>query len=377
MKISNRFAILLVAASMMFASGSEIVAAKEYRYASMMPPKDAANKVAMAEFVKEVKKKTGGAIDIKVFPGGSLLGARNTLSGIRDGVVEGGFVVPAFVVSSLPHHNLVPDMLSFATDPVQALGAGNQTLLLDCPECIADSAKMNSINFGGYGAQAYWLQCSKPITKFSDLKGKKIRVAGASSGRWVKAMGAVPVSGMPPPQIVTGMQRGQIDCAMAIPGWLLAVSMKDSVKHVITLPQGTYHGLGIFTFNLAFWNGLTRDHKGIFLRAITNALASSTIVAGYNNPKTLIDPIIKNKKITKWAGDAALKSAWGKFLKAEIPAIIAGAVKRGIKKETAQRIVKVHRANLDKWAAISKEVGQDRQKLATVLWDNIYSKVKF
>jgi len=374
-KINNT--VFLGAVSLLFVYSSEIATATEYKFASFVPPKSEINSLILSTFIKEVTQKTKGAITFRNFTGGSLLGARNTLPGIRDGVVAGGFVVPAFVVSSLPHHNLVPDLLSFATDPIQAAGAGNETLLLNCPECIADSAKMKSINFGGYGTQPYWLQCSKPVTKFSDLKGRKVRVAGASSGRWVKAMGAVAVGGMPPPQIVTGMQRGQVDCAIAVPGWLRDMSLKDAVKHVVTHPQGIYHGLGIFTFNLDFWKGLTRTDKGIFLRAMANSLASSTIRASYINPKKVVDPIIKEKKITKWPGDAALKTAWNKHLKAEIPAIIAGAVKRGIKKDTAERIVNAHRANLKKWAKISKEVGQDKDKLAAALWDNIYSKVQF
>ncbi len=369
--------VFLAAAFLISALGTSPAGAKEYKYASFTPPKSEVNRFAMKAFIKEVKEKTKGAIVIKNFTGGSLLGARDTLPGIRDGVVMGGFVVPAFVVSSLPHHNLVPDLLSFATDPIQAAGAGNETLVLDCPECIADSAKMKSINFGGYGSQSYWLQCTKEVKKFSDLKGRKVRVAGSASGRWVKAMGAVAVGGMPPPQIVTGMQRGQVDCAIAIPGWLLAMSLKDAVKHVVTHPQGLYHGLGIFTFNLKYWKGLSRETKGIFLRAMANASASSTIINGYTHPAKTLNPIIKKKKIKKWAGDDALRSAWGKFLKAEIPAIIKGAVKRGIKKEAAERIVKAHRANLKKWAKISKEVGMDKNKLAKAMWDNIYSKVKY
>ena len=352
------------------------VSAETYKYASFTPPKSEVNKYAIKAFIKEVREKTKGAINFKNFAGGSLLGARDTLPGIRDRVVMGGFVVPAFVVSSLPHINLIPDLLSFADDPAQSAGAGNETIVLNCPECQKDADKMKSVYFGGYGSQGYWMQCRKQITRFADIKGIKIRVAGSASGRWVKAMGAVAV-GMPPTNIVTAMQRGQVDCAIAIPSWLRAFSLQDGVKHVVTHQMGTYHGLGIFTFNKQFWNGLSRAHKGIFLRAFANSLAYSTILNGYIDPPNVVNPILKKKKITKWAGDAALKAAWAKFLKAEVSAVIAGAVKRGIKREAATRVVNAHLANLRKWDTISKEVGLDQTKLAAAFWDNIYSKVKY
>ncbi|MAF48513.1 MAG: hypothetical protein CMM10_09630 [Rhodospirillaceae bacterium] len=366
-----------IAALALLAAGAGPSAAKTYKYGSFSPPKANTPNLAIKPFFKEVKEKTNGKIQFRLFAGGSLVGPRNTLPGIRDRIVEAGFVVPAFVVSSLPHVNLIPDLLSFAEGGNQVAGAVVETMLLGCPECIEDYAKMNAIHLGGMGSMPYWLQCAKPVKKFSDLKGYKVRVAGAASGRWVKFMGGVAVGGMPPPDIVTGLQRGQVDCAIAIMSWLKGFSLADGVKQVITMPQGAYHGVASYVFNLDFWNGLTRKEKGIFIEAISKSLASATIDNTYNLPEKVVGPLMKKKKITRWPGDAAMKSAWKDFQKGEKAAVIAGAVKRGIKKETAERIVNVHLANLKKWGKMSKEIGTDKKKLAQALWDHVFSKVKY
>ncbi len=366
-----------VAVLALLAAGAGPSAAETYKYGSFAPPKANTPNLSLKPFIKEVKEKTGGAIDFRIFAGGSLVGPRNTLPGIRDRIVEAGFIVPAFTVSSLPHVNLIPDLLSFAEGGNQTAGAAAETMLLGCPECIADYAKMNAIHFGGMGSTPYWLQCAKPVSKFADLKGKKIRVAGSASGRWVQFIGGVAVGGMPPPDIVTGLQRGQVDCAIAIQTWLRGFSLADGVKQVITMPQGAYHGTASFVFNRDFWNGLTRKQKGIFMRAFVNGIAIGTIENTYIMPPKIVGPLMKKRKITQWPGDKELKAAWSKFLTGEKEAVIAGAVKRGIKEATARRIVNTHLANLKKWGKISREVGTDKKKFAKALWDNIFSKVKY
>lgn len=377
MKGTMRFlsAGILASALAVLAAGGAVSA--ELKYATFEPPKADVPRLVVTPFAEDVAAKTKGAVTLRMFTAGSLLGARDTLPGIRDGIANVGFIVPAFVVSSLPHVNLIPDLLSFADDAKQVAGATVETLLLNCPECRQDYAKMKAVNLGTYGHNPYWLQCRQPIERIAELAGKKVRVAGATSGRWVKALGAVAVGGMPPPEIVTGMQRGLVDCAIAVPNWLRAMSLQDAVKQVITSPNGTYHGLGVFIFGQAAWKSISPDNKKLVLRAIADATARGTIQGAYFDEPKLVAGIIKSKKIRSWDGGAEFKAAWKKFLANEITEVIAGAEKRGIPKDVAERIVKTHLAALEKWKKISAEVGNDKAKFAQALWDNVYSKLKY
>ena len=371
-----RLVLAVTAAAFVSAGVSLPVSAKEYKYGSFSPPKAGVPNMSFNRFNAEVKEKTKGAISFRLFAGGSLVGPRDTLSGIRDGIVDAGFVVPAFVVSSLPHVNMIPDLLSFAEDARQTTGAVAETLLLHCPECQADYRKMGAISLGGMGSQSYILQCAKPVHAFSDIRGMKVRVAGSASGRWVQAMGAVPVGGMPPPDIVTGMQRGQVDCAIAIPEWLSGFSIADAAKEIVTMPQGNYHGTSTMTFSLKLWDGLTRDQKQIFLHAAANALAKGTIENAYVEPKKVTEPLIKKRGIEEWPGDDAMRAAWKKFLAGEKAAAIEGAVKRGIDRAVATRVMESHLKALAKWKKIGEEVGLDGDKLADKMWQEVFSKVK-
>ena len=356
--------------------GTNFSAAKEFKYATFTPPKSDVPRLAVPPFAKYVTEKTNGAITWRIFAGGSLLGARATLDGIRDGIADGGFIVPTFQISALPHVNLVPDLIAFAEDPVQAAGAGNETHILDCPECVEDYAKMNAINFGSFGTSSYWLQCAKPIAGLADLSNRKIRVTGSSAGRWVSALGATPVA-IPPTEIAPAMQRGQVDCAIAIPYWLRGFSLKDSVRHIIDDPQGSFHGHGIFVFNRKMWDGLTREQKAIYLRGVAKGVANATIQGALFDEPKVVDDAVKKQHIEIKHGDAEFKAAWAKHKAGEVAAVLAGAEKRGIKKEVAERVVKAHIANLEKWMEISKKVGKDKAKFEQALWDEIYSKVKY
>lgn len=358
-----RIAMAALAATILAWSGAAAPAsAKVYKWGTFVPPNSGVVRIVMTELNKVVKEKTDGAVEFQFFTGGSLVGARDTLSGIRDGIVDGGFVVAAFVVSSLPNQNIIQDMVSFASDAMQSSAAAAETHLLDCPECRADYEKMGAISFGGMGSESYITQCGKPVNSIEDFKGLKIRVAISGSGRWVQHLGAVPVGSLPPTDIVTAMQRGQIDCAIAIPDWLVSFSLADAVKHIVTMPQGNAHGNSELVFSRKMWDGLTHDQKGIIMRAIPMAVSKGTIQTSYVEPKTKIEPMIEKKHITEWKGDAKLQAAWDEFMKGEREACIETAMKRGIDKAVATRIVDVHMKNTQKWLKIAKEIGPDEQK---------------
>ena len=343
---TKRIALAAFAAAILAWAGvATPVSAKVYKWGTFTPPQSEVPRMVMKMFNDEVKKKTHGAVEFQLFTGGSLVGPRDTLSGIRDGIVDGGFIVPAFVVSSLPNQNMISDSASFVSDAVTAAGAAAQTMMLDCPECQGDFHKMGSITLGGMGLNAYILQCRKPVNAIEDLKGLKIRVAISASGRWVQHLGAVPVGGMPPTDIVT-------------------------------MPQGNAHGNSELVFSLRMWDGLTREQKNIMLRAAPGAISHGTIQSTQIEPKTKIDPVIKKKGIKEWPGDAKLHAAWDDFVKGEKQACIDLAVKRGIDRAVATRIVERHIADTKKWLKIANDVGTDEDKFADALWNEIYSKVK-
>lgn len=365
------------AATLAWAGVATPASAKVYKWGTFTPPQSEVPRMVMKMFNDEVKAKTNGAVEFKLYTGGSLVGPRDTLSGIRDGIVDGGFIVPAFVVSSLPNQNMISDSASFVSDAVTAAGAAAQTMMLDCPECQGDFHKMGSITLGGMGLNAYIIQCGKPVNAIEDFKGLKIRVAISASGRWVQHLGAVPVGGMPPTDIVTAMQRGQIDCAVALPSWLYTFSLADSVKHIVTMPQGNAHGTSGLVFSLRLWDSLSRDQKQVLLHAAPKAIAHATIETEYVTPKTKLEPVIKKHHITEWKGDAKLRASWTEFMKGEKEATIGIAVKRGIDKAVATRVIEKHIANAAKWKKIADEVGSDEKKFADALWKEIYSKVDY
>ena len=105
---------------------------------------------------------------------------RATLAGIRDRIADaGGPVIPAFTRKELRAANVVYDLINASVSPVVMAGAVAETYHLDCPACKADFSKNNALFLANYASTRFNLLCRAPITKASEMKGRRVRVVGA------------------------------------------------------------------------------------------------------------------------------------------------------------------------------------------------------
>ena len=91
MKLSKLFAATSLAAAA-FMALAPAVHARELKLAVGFPQGTAAY-AGLEAFGKALKEKSGGELEVKVFPL-SLLNLPQMLNGVRDGVVDIGFVLP-------------------------------------------------------------------------------------------------------------------------------------------------------------------------------------------------------------------------------------------------------------------------------------------
>jgi TRAP-type C4-dicarboxylate transport system substrate-binding protein len=106
--------------------------------------------------------------------------------------------------------------------------------------------------------QAYCNLTEEEAATFSleTMKGKKARIHSTSFADFAEAIGAVPVT-MPFADVIPGLERGVIDCALTSPTAAYGYKIGQVASHVVEIRSGyTTH---FFAMNLDTWNGLNAE----------------------------------------------------------------------------------------------------------------------
>lgn len=367
--LGRRILLMPFAAAMAFAA--QPAAAAEYVYGSWNGPKNVVLTEGVGPYLEAVTKETGGSLTWKVLAGGQLFGGRANLAGIRDRIADaGGPVIPAFTRKELRAANVVYDLINASTSPVVMAGAVAETYHLNCPACKADFAKSKSIFLANYAAPRFNLLCRAPITKASEMKGRRVRVVGAL-GRFLKSLGAVPVGGSPA-KAVQAIQRGNLDCIAGPASWLQSFGLWDLTKHVLDANFAIQATPSVMVINRDAWKALSKSEKVAMLKHAPGLIANTTI-KGYLAEDAQVREEAKKRGVTITAEDGSMKPAFEAYKKKELSIVPSLAKKDGVK--SADAIVKAHLANVAKWEKIHQRIGDDPDKFAQALWDEVFSKL--
>ena len=338
-------------------------------YSNYLPPTHASNRYGLEPLFKAVEQETKGSLKINLQPGGVLVGGKGTLAAMRDGLIDGGFVVSLYVPNEIPVNTALSDLAFLIDDPLVGMGAVNETVLLDCPDCLKEYAKYKTVYFGAYSTTPYNAMCNKPIATLADVKGLKMRAAGSVYSRWVAAMGGVPVN-MPNAEAYEAMQRGQLDCVVGSISWLKTLSLWDVAKNVIDAPMGTYFGGAFIALNTDSWKKVKPADRAVFVKLIPTALAK--LAVGYANDDKDVESQAKSKGVQIKPAGAALENLINDFRKGELKNAAEAAKKRGVK--NPEPVIEAFVKNVKKWKGIVAKTGHDEKKFEQALRQEIYDK---
>ncbi|RYF83955.1 MAG: ABC transporter substrate-binding protein [Comamonadaceae bacterium] len=111
-----------------------------------------------------------------------------------------------------------------------------------------------------YPAQSIF--CRDPMQQLSDLRGRRVRVSGASQGDLVRALDAIPVS-TEFTEVVPNIVSGSTDCAITgtMSGNLIGLHRHTSYLY----SQSINWGLGLFGVNRDAWNAMPADLRALLL----------------------------------------------------------------------------------------------------------------
>jgi TRAP-type transport system periplasmic protein len=235
-------------------------------------------KYGYVEWAKLLNETSGGALQAKVYTGTVLLPPRSGMSGVRDGIVNVGYHAATYTPAELPITNAIQEMGFNYSDPLVMIAAATEFNMTNT-EALAQWQKAGVVFGGGYSTPPYNLMCRTPVKSLADLKGKRLRTAGAAMSRWVKEIGAVPVN-VPSSEMYQGVEKGTLDCAVNVANDLKSRSLWDVAKHTTMAPLGLYWSGPMWGFNVDYWKGLTTAERTTFFHV--NARSMAKLYVGYD-----------------------------------------------------------------------------------------------
>ncbi|MFV0243507.1 MAG: C4-dicarboxylate ABC transporter substrate-binding protein [Qingshengfaniella sp.] len=340
-------------------------------YGSFVPGTDFINTHTLPEAFEMISEATDGKVSWDLIVGGQLADGVGTFSAVEDRLMDGGLISPFFSPSTLPSLAFLYSVVVPTEDVVALTGAVTETLFLNCPQCLADSAKMNSIPFGPYAAPPTLLMCTKPVATLDDLRGMRVRAIGGI-GDMINESGATQVS-MTLAESVTMLQRGGIDCAVGAADWLVTYGYGEKAKFVTAEPLGTYAPVIGLQMNHDAWAEMSETGKTATLRAsayISARHAISNFVV--KNGEVLEDQIANNGVAMVETADD-LRDFIRAFPDGNRPARVAAGETLGVQDPGA--LMDAYAKNLEKWLTLSPEIGTDVDKFTEALWAEVYSKL--
>ncbi len=344
------------------------VHAKEYNYATYLPPQHPTTK-ALNTFLEDVSKATGGAMTFKMHDSATLATGKSTITAIKNGLTDGGAMMTVYNPTEVPANAFLNEM-NFHVDDARVAAAAATETILDCEQCLEEFRKYNVHYLGSYSTTPYKVMCKSDFSGGIDFTGMRIRVPGSEQGAWVKEVGGIPVT-MENSEAYQAMQRNQLDCVLGPIAWMKVLSLGELTGAVVDIPIGSYFAGSLFNFNEREYKTLPREHR----KALIDATATGIANAVYN----YIDEDAEVAKSARERGVKFLKPT--EKLVSQRAAFLEGQKARLIEK--AKGKVKNPEAlfdsllrNMERWRGLIGEQELTREQYVALLRREIFDKIE-
>jgi len=278
------------------------------------PPKGPFYNGVFVNFVDEVKKRSNGQLNFKIYPSGTLLKSKGGYKGVVSGIADMMWTLHVMEMGRFPLTYVLS--LSFVS-PSNAVGtAVLDDLYNEFPEIKAEHDETHLLWF--WGTMPTEIHTTKkPVRKLEDIKGMKIACTGGTA-KTLKGIGATPVV-MSPGDMYQSLQKGVVDGVAVAYGWFNSRRYYEVTKYHTNAHLG-----GITTMvsmNKRSWNSLSPDMQKI-LADVSVISQKNMITFGLKEKATGIENAKKRgqEMITlspqergRWVATA--KPAWDAWVK--------------------------------------------------------------
>ncbi|TFZ00590.1 TRAP transporter substrate-binding protein [Ramlibacter henchirensis] len=205
-----------------------------------------------AQFAKDVKERTGGKVEVQVFPSGTLTPPPQCYEGVLQGLSDICQAVLAYTPGRFPVMESV-DLPGYPNSGRLTTRVANDVYQKFQPREL-DAVKVLYLHAHPPGSL---MTVNKPVKTLDDLKGMKMRSTGLSA-RIVTALGGSPVS-MPITQAYDPLKRGVLDGTDGTFNALKYYRFAEVTKYTTMATDVGYVSTFAVVMNKAKWNALPAD----------------------------------------------------------------------------------------------------------------------
>lgn len=261
----NRFA-RIAGASLLGALTAMPAMAEEITASVWFPDTHPLTRNGYVPLAKELEERSGGTLTMKLYTGTSLLPPVAHLSGLTDGLVQMTYHAGTYTPSDLPEDNVIAALAISIKDPITALFAVNEFYMTD-PEMKAMFAKHDIVFLGAMSSPQYEMMCTREIVTPEQIRGAKLRMPSNSHTAFANSVGAASVN-VPSADMFSGLEKGQLDCAINALNDLKSRSLWDVAKFATRLPLGPYYSGWQYAIDGDTWRGLSDEHRALLIDAV-------------------------------------------------------------------------------------------------------------
>ena len=235
------------------------------KYSDHDPPNGMRTGFIEKVWLQEVQNQLGDKVKVQDFWGGTLLGAKEILKGVGDGVTQMGFVYPGHYPGQLPAHTIFK---LFPRGPVkfEDMIWFYRTVYKEVPEFEAELKKANVMTMVFTAGLPGAFVGKNPLNSLADIKGEKWRAGDKWSLRFLENVGASPVS-VPWGDVYMSLQTGTIDGCFTNYDGLHLMKFDEVAPHLLVSKSLWYGMPFLHMINRRTFEKLPQDVQAGLLKA--------------------------------------------------------------------------------------------------------------
>lgn len=212
--------------------------------------------IAATNWAHEIQQRTGGRVQITVYPAGSLTKADQCYEGVIKGISDLGMSCFAYTRGRFPLLEGLDLPLGYP-DGATATRLAN-TIIQKYQPAELNDVKMLYVHAHGPGI----LASKKPVHSLDELKGMKVRATGLSA-KIVEALGATPVA-MSQPETYEALAKGVVEATLCPIETLKGWKQGETIEYVVDATAIGYTTAMFVVMNKNKWAALPADVQQVF-----------------------------------------------------------------------------------------------------------------
>lgn len=212
--------------------------------------------IVIANWGKELEKRSSGRIKVRFYPGATLAPAHQQYDAVVKGTAEVANHVLGYTMHRFPLSEVIDLPLGIPSGIV-ASRMMNEYYNKFTPKEF-DDVKVLWLHGQGPG---YICTRNKPVEKMEEFKGLRIRTYGGNA-QFMSSLGAGPVA-MPMTEVYEALSRGMVDGILSGLSGLYGFRNGEHIKYVTLNNETAYTACQAVIMNKKIWASLSPDLQKI------------------------------------------------------------------------------------------------------------------